>query len=998
MIFSVLVLWGIISFVKIPVELRPNASFNNISIIANVRGGMPPEEVEKLITIPIEEAVSTIAGLKTLNSTSKEGQSNIVLSFPPETDMDMIGLEVSERFDAIKNDLPKEMERPIIAKYEQNDVPVIILTLGSDNLNVEELRRIADKNLKPFLQRVNNVANVEVAGGREQKIVIEADEDKLLARGLSLDRVTDAIGRNNMNILAGDVKMKDKQLLIRAEAQFKDLDEVKNTIVTSRYGTDIVRVRDVADVSYEYMESNNYSSFNSKPVVSIYIQKESESNTVKVCKDVVKEVENLKITLPKDVTLQVIDNQSEFIEEVINKVTESLLYGALLAIGVLYFYLRDIRATLIIGAAIPLSVIITMGFRYWTGNSLNVLSLSGLALGIGMLVDNSIVVLEIASQKMEAGLDRIKASIEGPESVMLSLVASTCTTLIVFLPIVFVNPQTKILYGGMAMAVAFSLISSLFVSISLVPVLFSRGSAQMKSVGFIKDLGARYRTVLFGGFRYRYFVVGAVLMLLLGSVLYLALMDKDIFGGADEGKFTVFVELQSGARVDISKKLVEEVENKLKVIPEIESYSSRVDGWSSKIFYKLKKIRAKQTPQVLDEVRKLITGMGQKEKAFVYTSSGESVGVTEIVINLFGYSYPQLLELSSKLSEEIKKIGGFFDFKLRYKPGRPERVIKINRERASLLGFSVQEVADAIHARVRGIRATKIFQNGKEIETIIRLKEENRKTFEEVSNIQLVNKQGRKVNLAELADFKEDLAPSEIWHQDKMRMIQVSCSTTSYSIGTSMELIGGLFKYLKFPEDYFAQFGGDFKEMKKTYSNLQVAVVIMLLLVFMLLASLFESYHQPIIIMITVPLSLIGASIFLGFSRFAMTIGVLMGIIILGGIVVNNAIIFFDSFNHLRTKNHGFMKSIVIAGTSRLRPILMTTSTTILGLMPLAFDKSSASNMWAPLAITVIGGLSSSTVLTLVVIPSVTVIFKDFEDMYFAFINKGAWKIWKKNK
>ena len=355
--------------------------------------------------------------------------------------------------------------------------------------------------------------------------------------------------------------------------------------------------------------------------------------------------------------------------------------------------------------------------------------------------------------------------------------------------------------------------------------------------------------------------------------------------------------------------------------------------------------------------------------------------------------------MSSKLSDEIKAIGGFFDFKLRYKPGRPERVIKINRDRAALLGFSVQEVADAIHARVRGIRATKIFQNGKEIETIIRLKEENRKSFEEVSTIQLVNKQGRKVSLAELADFKEDLAPSEIWHQDKMRMIQVSCATTTYSIGSAMELIGAKFKNLKFPEDYFVQFGGDFKEMKQTYNNLQVAVVIMLLLVFMLLASLFESYHQPIIIMTTVPLSLIGASMFLGFSRFAMTIGVLMGIIILGGIVVNNAIIFFDSFNHLMAKNHGFMKSIVTAGTSRLRPILMTTSTTILGLMPLAFDKSSASNMWAPLAVTVIGGLSSSTILTLVVIPSVTVIFKDIGDMYIAFFKKGKWKsIWKRNK
>lgn len=325
-------------------------------------------------------------------------------------------------------------------------------------------------------------------------------------------------------------------------------------------------------------------------------------------------------------------------------------------------------------------------------------------------------------------------------------------------------------------------------------------------------------------------------------------------------------------------------------------------------------------------------------------------------------------------------MGKYFG-KLRYKPGRPERILAVNRERAALLGFSVQEIADAVHARIRGVRATKIFQNGKEIETIIRLKKENRKNLNKITSLQLVNRQSQKVSLQELVEFREGLAPSEIWHVNKQRMIQVSFSTSQYPLNKAVEILTPKIRAIKLPEDYFIRFGGDFEEMNKTYSNLQIAEWVMLILVFMLLAALFESYEQPLIIMVTVPLSLIGVSIALGVTKTPMTMGALMGIIILGGMVVNSAILYFEAYNRFRKEKMTLLKALIHAGTRRLRPILMTTCTTVFGLMPLAFDKSSSSSMWAPLAITVIGGILSSSILTLIVIPSMILILHDFREL-----------------
>lgn len=984
MVFAILSIWGFVSFNQLPVELLPNSSFNNISIMISIRGGMSPQSVEQSLTIPIEETMSTLSGLKSIQSTSKEGRATIVLSFSPDTDMDIKTLEVSERFDAVKNNLPKEAERPVIAKYEQNDMPIVSVSVFSDDRSVEDLRLLTDTLIKPSLQRISGVANVEISGGREKKIVIDVNEQALLPRRLSMDDITRAVSRNNLNVLAGELELGPLKIALRTRAQYEDIQEIENIVVSSKGFDDVIRVRDVASVSYQYMDQTTLSRMDGRPVVSVYVQKESNANTVSVSDSVTAEISRLQMQMDEDVHLNIVNNQAEFIKSAIHNVLSSLGFGAVLAVFVLYLFLGSVWPTIVISLSIPLSVVITLGLMQWFGISVNVMTLSGLALGIGMLVDNSIVVLENIARKIDQGREKIMACIEGTGEIFLALIASTSTTLVVFLPIVFVNPQTRIMYGGFSLTVVFSLVSSLVVSMILVPCLSARnpGKTQSQKGKIFVKVQWLYASLLTFAIKYRYAFIVSMMCMLFLCVLAMSKMDKDLSGGADEGKFTIFIELKSGAKIDLSNQVVARIEEVLKSKPEVENYAARIEGWSSKIYVQLKKDRLKNTSLFLETLRPLIIDLGEKENAFIYTSSGKSVGGTEVLIDIYGYQYETLLELSSKFSEKIKSIGGFYDFKLRYKPGRPEMAFVVDKERAGLMGFSVKDIADSLHAKIRGLQATRIYQDGKELETIIRLEENHRKSLAEIKKLKLVNRFGEQVPLAEVVKFRETSAPSEIWHVGKTRMIQISASTHVFTLDQAVLLIEEALQEVPIPAKYSYEFGGNYKETRETYQNLMMALGVMVFLVFILLASLFESYIQPVLIMLTVPLGFMGVTVALIYMDARITMGVLIGCIMLGGIVVNNAIVLIDHMNHLKTQGFSEVRAIVAAGKDRLRPILMTTMTTILGLIPMAMGSGMASSLWSPLAITVIGGLISSTALTLLIIPAVSVMVRDMQEVF----------------
>ena len=1024
-------LMGLISIFYLPVELMPNISFGEISIIIRIRGGIPPVEVEERVTKPIEEAVGTVSHMKDLLSISKEGESTVVLSFEPGTDMNFAALEVREKFAKVKNKLPREIEKPVIANYKYSDYPIMILALTSKRYSPEHIRRIVDEKIKDRIKRVGGVANVDVGGGRERKILVEVDQRRLVAHSISLNKVINVLSLNNLNLLAGDIEKTKEKYLIRTIGEFDNVEQIKNIGVSVTPMGSIIRLKDVAEVKDSYLEPAGFARLNVRPVVSLYIQKESTANTIRVIEGIKKQLDTIESFLDKNIRMTVTFNQAEFITESIDTVKTSLLRGALLAIVILLLFLtqipkkfysyififmlgvlflpnkflyillaaitifllvsRNLRFILIISLAIPISVMITFAFMYLINISkvmlitLNIMTLAGLALGIGMLVDNGIVVLENIFRHRKDEPDPQKAAITGSEEMTVVIIAGTLTTLVVFLPMLFVNVQTRLLYGGVGITVTFSLVASLFVALTVVPLLSSKSELISATPEWINALSKSYRRWLCKALRSARKVLGIVFIIFLISILWFSRLDREFVGTTQQSDFTIFIRMPTGTKLEMSDLASKKVEEYLKTIPEIKSISSRVEPWISKVYVKLTPLtmRKKSTKEVIESIRsqveniKLYYPQGESvQQPFIYFEEPQEVGTKEIILDVFGLDYKVLRELAVAMSRRIGSIKGLTDVKIRMREGRPEMAVNVDKQKAALYGFDVNDIALDVHAQMRGLRATYYHTESREIETIARIDEKYRKTFKDLKHLVLTTPEGDEILLKQVSDFGFDLGPSEVWRKGKSRMIQLSANVGNISLGKAVKIIKKTLSDIEFPEEYYYKFGGGYPELVESQKQFLPTIFLMLALVYMVLAGLFESYKQPLIIMFSVPLAIIGVVIALTMAKKAVSMGVIVGLVLLGGVVVNNAIILIDMANHLKAKGYNSIRAILVSGTNRLRPILMTTSTTVLGLLPMALDKSESANLWSPLAITVISGLSSSTLLTLFVVPAIYIAFE----------------------
>jgi len=625
---------------------------------------------------------------------------------------------------------------------------------------------------------------------------------------------------------------------------------------------------------------------------------------------------------------------------------------------------------------------------FFSGITLNIMTLSGLALGTGLILDNSIVVLENIARLRKKVKNKFERAIMGSSEMMLAIVAATITTIVVFLPLVFINKEIRILYSGLAMTVAFSLVASLFLALSLVPMMsahIASRRAQMpgkiklglkkltRIPDFIPPLVRFYRKRITRMLRWRtpIFIV-AFLIFAVAVFLFQTKLEKEFIGTSEQEDFTVFVELPTGAKLDVSDEAVKEVEDVLEKTPEALTVSSRVEPWSSKVYVKLVPLaeRTRSTKEVIESLRPQVAEVERKyREAFIYFEEAQEVETNEIILEIYGYDYKTLYELAVGMVSRMQAVEGLTDVKIRWRKGRPEWLLKVDKQQTARYGLTNKDVAEAVHAAMRGLRATLYHVESKEIEVVARLQEEDRRTLDQLRKMTLGLESGEQVFLDQVVTFEPSIGPSKIWRRNKNRMIQVSANRGRYAFGTAAELIRQSISDMAFPEDYYYRFGENYWRLQRNQQELAFALILVLILVYLVLASLFESYIQPFIIMATVPLAAIGAVGALLMTKQSVNIGVLMGFMLLGGLVVNNAIILIDLINRLRGRGIGTVRAIVRACGERLRPILMTTATTILGFLPLALNRSEESALWAPLAITLIGGLSASTLLTLCVIP-----------------------------
>lgn len=993
MIFFGAVMLGLISLGRLPVELYQGQNPGVISVIVRARGGLPPPEVEKSITKPTEEAVATVSHLKSLYSSSREAESRVTMEFEPGTDMNFAALEVREKFSRVKPLLPKEIEKPVIANYDDSSSAIFIFSLTSNTMSPEDIREMVDNELKPILARVDGVASVEIYGGRERKILVEMDRDKMYSYNIDANRVMDIIGQNNLNLLAGNLDLGKMEYSIRTMGAFTKVEEIGELGVKATRQGSIIPLKEIATVKDAYIEPEDTARLNLEQNVTVYVKKTSLANTIPVVKHVREMLDQFAGAHKEDFTVVLVTDKAQIISKAIQEVKDTLYEGCVLTVLLIYFFLRQWVLSIIVLISLPVSVVTTFVVMDFFGISLNIMTLSGLSLAHGILVDSSIVILENVFVKKERGLSDYEAIRQGAEEVWLPLMASLIATLIVFVPIMFIDKKIQMTYSGFAITVSGSLIVSFFVAQMLVPMLLVKWAQgkinpQHSHEGKKDMVGETYKRIMKWNLKLRYPVAAVITALFIFAGGRIAKMPIDHPSTFEENEFSIVVFPLAGARLEANDESVKKVEEVLNTIPDVEMFNSTIRKDTVTIFVRLKPKNKRQYSK--EEIMKLIDEKGNElvkevhdDYSLLIDEGQGSDEAKKLVINIFGNENDVLEKLASDFAKRLGQVKGLQNIVMTDLRKRPEYSLIVDRGRAAYYGLTVKDVADAVHAQVRGMRPTKFHElsKGQEIETITRLQPVYRQKIEDLKYIYIpAQKAGIQVPLGEIANFVPSTGPQSIDRKDKYRYVFVKgdCKGPIEKVAADVK---AALKDVKLPDDYYWRFGGNYETLMQGKSQLSVALILTVFLVYMVMACLFESYLQPLLVMISVPMASIGIWLSLKLTHKPLSENVFIGMILLAGYVVNAAIIMVDHMNHLKLKeNLNTEEALIHSGMDRLRPITMTTISTSLGFAPMAMSWGNSSELWAPLAVTVIGGLCSSTVLTLFVLPNFVLIAEDIKN------------------
>jgi len=1019
-LFAAVIVIGLISLLRLKVELYQGQSQGIISIVVRARGGLPSQDVEKMITKPIEEAIGTVGHMKSLYSSSREAESRVTMEFEPGTNMKFAALEVREKFARVKPLLPREIEKPVIANYDDAQSAIMTFAVTSENLAPEEIRETVDIKLKPVLSRVDGVASVEVYGGRERKILVELDRDKMVAYNISIERVMDVLGQSNINLLAGNIETGKFEYEVRSMGSFLTVGDIGEIGVKATRQGSILPLKEIGTVKDSYLEATDQARLNLEQNVTVYVKKASMANTLDVAHDLNGVLDAFEADQKGNLKIVIVNDRAETIDRAIGDVKGALLIGLILTMACIYAFIRKTILSAIILVVIPCSLVATFIFMAAFNISLNVMTLSGLSLATGILVDTAVVIMENIFSKKERGLGDMQAIQEGSEEVWLPLLASMVTTLIVFVPIVLSDKTIQLTYGGFAFTITVSLICSFFSALMLIPMLIRQfAKAELNdrrehsSGKFLERLRKLYGAGIAWALHRRWkLLIGATVLCLLSGWM-LARTPIDFPSTFEENEFAVVTFPLAGARLESNDEAMAKIEGILSRIPDITLFSTTVSKDDLRLFVRLKPARKRQFSK--DEIMKLIDEQGNAAIKEIHSDYSlivdEGAGSSEskkLVVNIYGQDGDELEKLAKEFANKMSKVEGLSNLVMTDLRKRPEYSLVVDKGKAAMYGLSVKTVADSMHAQVRGMRPTKFHElsKGEEIETITRLPAIYRQKLDDLGQIYVQTEDSKQVVLSEIANFYPSTGPQTIDRKEKHRYVFVKGDVKKPIEQIAADVKAAL-KDVKLPDDYYWRFGGGFEELMKSKGELGVAVIITVFLVYMVMACLYQSYLYPLLIMTTVPMSGIGVWLALGWPVLIskpltwagvpgswltwlpapkpLSTQVFIGIILLAGYVVNAAIILVDHFSHIDPRKT-VQERLIEAGSDRLRPILMTVSSTVLGFFPMALSFGQASDLWAPLAVTVIGGLLGSTILTLFVLPCLIVAAEDIK----AWLKGGA--------
>jgi HAE1 family hydrophobic/amphiphilic exporter-1 len=1008
-IFLIIILIGAVSFQRLSIDFMPSVEYPTISVSASY-GNVGPQEIEELITRPIEGALAAVQGVEEISSTSSEGSSRVSVSFEWGTDLDVATNDVRERIDRVSRALPDDVDRPSIMKMDVNSMPILFLGISS-NMSLLDLRQVIEDQVQYRLERVNGVASTNIMGGLNREIHVNLKAAKLKALGLSPQTVITALNNENLNVPAGTYEKGNSDILIRTQGEFSSLNDISETVVTIKDGTPI-RVGDIADVEDSWEEIKSMSRINGKDAMNVAIFKQSGSNTVEVAQAVKAEMEKINRDIPQIKMFTMMD-QSKYIEQSIHDVGYSAIIGGILAVLILFLMLRNISSTFIIATAIPISIIATFALLYFGDFTLNVITFGGLALGIGMLVDDSIVVLENIYRHREGGLNPIDSTITGTSEVIAAVVASTLTTLVVFIPVVFIRGMSGIIYKQMAYVVCFSLLCSLFVSLSLVPMLASRFLHYIPSEHYDgENLLHRFYSVSEAGFKKVEQYYSAILKWALGhrktvllvtaglfliSVFLVRFIGVELMPTSDESQVRVNLEMAVGTTLEPMVKIAEHAEGIIrKEVPEMTSMLSRIGGGGGpfrggssnscniEIYLVPKDQRKRSSEDVANDLRRVLSNIpgvtvtARQSTNFMLRMSSS---VTDsISVEVRGYDLDTAKELAIKVNEIVKAVPGITDTNISRDEGRPEQILRIDRKKAADMGLTVSLIGKALETAVGGSAASYLRESGDEYKILVRLSEEDRKDLSDLLDLTVVNNRGTPVVLRNVIISESQEGPTEIERKDQERVISIRSNFTGRDMGSVISDIRSGLRSLPIPKDFSIQFGSDYEEQQKSFKELMIGCIMAIILIYMVLAGQYESFKDPCIILFSIPMALIGVTVVMILFNTIFSMYAFIGAIIMAGIVVKNAILLVDYTNQL-IHIHGMelYEAIRLGGARRLRPIVMTTLTTTLGMLPLSLGLGEGGETQVPMARVVIGGLLSSTLITLVLIP---VVYSYFNQKY----------------
>ncbi len=1043
MILFIFLFFGIISLVKIPIDLFPNVSHPQLSIVTKYENASA-EEVEKNITKPLEDELSFLKNLSYLSSVSEEGVSRIQLTFHWETHMDFAALEAREKIDVVKSKLPEEANDPLVERYNPNAQPILMVNLlGNENQKEEDLRSIADGKLKPILERILGVAQVKVFGGAEKIIEVSLNPHQLKATQLSIQNVIDALKSSNVSSRGGTLREGKIDLLIKTSAKFNSLDDILDTIIAKKNQAPIY-LKQLATVQSALKIKKDYAFLNGKPSVALAVYKEPSGNTLSIS----KYFQEIKKSLETDshTTLISTYDQSDYIQNSLSMVQSNALQGALLTILILFIFLKNFATTFIIVVSIPFSVVCSFFLLYLNGVTLNIFSLAGIALALGMVVDASIVILENIFEHLKTEERPKTAAINATIEVAGAVIASTLTTLAVFIPILFVKGPIGIIFKDLSLSIIYGLIFSMVIAFSFVPMIAAQLLKQPSAEGLkekidrwkeivlqglwildrIYNLGTKmaqaYENILrrftltpkelykkaleqteagekkieeiqltvekqyertlkeaIQSWKSRVSVITVVFVIFFLSLFFIP--KTEFLPEALQNHYELTLYTPAGTSLQTTSELCQKIETFIQSVPNVVSTHLKVIASQGTFLIKFSKPKkaAKRLAQIRMYLEKIPDTYFTLAALSPLSSITSGLETRALDLKLKGPDMKVLQKKGKFLAEEFKKIRGVSSTYLSYEESKPEIEIKVDRDKASDVGLTSQAIADNLKNQLYGVKATTLSSTeGTEWPIMVKSKTGTLDTYQKLGDLLIPSPLGIHVPLQTVAHFEEQFSPTALPREEKERTLTILATLDP---STSPETILRALPKFDLQKDISLQMGPQIKLFQKSFWDMKIALIVAIVLIYMVMAAQFESLMHPFTILFSVPLSLIGVTASLLIAGKFLSISAYIGIIILAGIAVNNAIVLIDYINILRRRGVDREEAIMIAGKRRLRPILMTSLTTILGMIPMALGIGSGTELYQPLAIVMVGGMISSTFLTLLFIPTIYCFFDDIGDI-----------------